>query len=357
VNVSGASRLLRACGGGSLVLEKSRFCAYRFKDGGCSAVLTRTCLHSWCRRREPYDLSTEVHDRTLTDPNKVPEELVLGQFIPTHYHAVMLADEARTGGFKSALEVAVPPGGRVVELGGGTGVLSFFAAQKAQRVWCVERNPELVQVAQRLLVLNGVADRVELVEADAYDFLPPEPVDVVVCEMLHTGLLREKQVPVIASFKERYLARFGPPLPTFVPEACVLGLQPVEYGFTFSGYSAPIPVFQDPSISHPEVRELAAPVVTHSVIYEQALPDRIAWNGEMPITADGTISAIRFITRAILAVRVAQGDTIDWYLQHVLMPLETPVRVKAGGGVQISFSYAPGAQLAELAEHLRVTPC
>lgn len=296
-----------------------------------------------------------MHDRTLTDPHTVPEELVLGQFIPTHYHAVMLADQARTDGFKTALQHLVPPGGRVVELGGGTGVLSFFAAQKAAHVWCVERNPELVDVARHMLTLNGVTDRVELVAADAFDFLPPERVDVVVCEMLHSGLLREKQVPVIASFKERYLARFGPPLPTFVPEACILGLQPVEYSFVFSGYHAPIPVFQDPSIAHADVRELAPPVVSHSVIYEQPLPNRIDWTGTIQITADGTISAIRFITRAILAVRVAEQDTVDWYLQHLLMPLEVPLPVRQGDTLCVQFGYAPGAALGELAASLRVS--
>ncbi len=127
------------------------------------------------------------------------DELELGQFIPLHYHFNMLADAARTGAFEEAIDLAVPEGGRVVELGGGTGVLSFFAARKAARVWCVERNPELADVARKLLRENG-ADAVEVVQADATAWLPPDPVDVVVCEMLHVGLLREKQIQVLSAF-------------------------------------------------------------------------------------------------------------------------------------------------------------
>jgi predicted RNA methylase len=291
----------------------------------------------------------------MTEQQAVPEELLLGQFIPLHYHAVMLTDQARMGSFKKALEYVVPRGGRVLELGGGTGVLSFFAAQKAARVWCVERNPELVDTARRLLALNSVDDKVEVVQADAYDYLPPERVDVVVCEMLHSGLLREKQAPLMASFKARYLAHFGPPLPTLVPEAAILGLQPVHHSFEFFGYQAPIPVFQDPSQENEASICLAEPAVTHSVIFSEQFSTTIAWDGEVPITRHGSINAIRFITRSILAVRLEEGDTVDWYLQHMLLPLEEPVSVRAGGHVRIAFSYETGAPLKALAATLRVS--
>jgi predicted RNA methylase len=291
----------------------------------------------------------------MTEHQPIPEELLLGQFIPLHYHAVMLTDQARMGSFKTALEYVVPPGGRVLELGGGTGVLSFFAAQKAARVWCVERNPELVDTARRLLALNGVDDRVEVVAADAFDYLPPERVDVVVCEMLHSALLREKQAPLMASFKERYLARFGPPLPTLVPEAAILGIQPVQHSFEFFGYQAPIPIFQDPSQPNEASILLAEPAVTNSVIFSESFPTTIAWDGEVPITRYGSVNAIRFITRSILAVRVVEGDTVDWYLQHLIVPLDEPVPVPAGGGVHIAFSYEAGAPLKALANTLRVS--
>ena len=125
----------------------------------------------------------------------------LGQFIPLHYHHNMLLDPARMGGFKTAITQVVQEGSVVVELGGGTGVLSFFAAQKAKKVYYVEYNPELVSEARRILEGNNNGERVELIHADACTFTPPEPIDVVICEMLHVGLLREKQLEVIDAFK------------------------------------------------------------------------------------------------------------------------------------------------------------
>ena len=112
--------------------------------------------------------------------DEVPEELLLGQFIPLHYHFNMLRDQTRMVPFREAIELTVPDGATVLELGGGTGVLSWFAAQKARQVWCVERNPALVRASRSFLRSNLNGERVTVVQADAMNYLPPEPVDVVI---------------------------------------------------------------------------------------------------------------------------------------------------------------------------------
>lgn len=140
-------------------------------------------------------------------------------------------------------------------------MLSFFAAQRAAKVWCVEKNPDMVREARRILALNLGSERVELIEADAYDYLPPESVGVVICEMLHVGMLREKQIPVIESFKCHYLAKFGAPLPRFLPEAFIQAVQPLQQSFDFDGYYAPTPFFQNPAEVQPRNEELGKPTI------------------------------------------------------------------------------------------------
>ncbi len=134
------------------------------------------------------------------------ESCYLGQFIPLHYHHNMLMDSNRMQSFKAAIDHVVFSGAKVLELGGGTGVLSWFAAQKAEKVWCVEFNPDMVDEARRLLGKNAYGHKVEVVHADAFEYLPPEPVDIVICEMIHVAMLREKLMEVIDNFKQRYLA-------------------------------------------------------------------------------------------------------------------------------------------------------
>src|SRR3569833_903488 len=131
----------------------------------------------------------------------------------------MLNDSARKRGFKAAIEHAVRPGACVLELGGGTDELSYFAAQKASKVWCVERYPELAHTARAILALTRNGHKVEVIEADAFDYLPPEPVDVVICEMIHVAMLREEQIPVIGAGGRRGRGGGGGPGPRGGPEA------------------------------------------------------------------------------------------------------------------------------------------
>jgi len=278
----------------------------------------------------------------------------LGQFIPLHYHYNMLSDKARMQGFKNALDYVVHPGTKVLELGGGTGVLSFFAAQKAAKVWCVERNPELAATAREILAKNLNGNKVEVVDGDAFEYLPPEPVDVVICEMIHVAMLREKQLSVITSFKERYLEKFGGPLPAFVPEALIQAVQPVTQSFDFEGYYAPTILFQDPTCRQEKTLELAQPTVYQLLSYQEKLPRSCAWSGQLTLDQGGTLNALRFITKNVLAVVAEEQGTIDWFSQYLVVPIAEPLAVKAGEQIQIDFSYDAGASFAALTSTLSV---
>lgn len=266
----------------------------------------------------------------------------LGQFIPLHYHYHMLRDRPRMTGFRRAIEACVRPGAKVLELGGGTGVLSFIAAQQASHVWCVERNPELVSEARRLLPRNPNTERIELIQGDAFEYLPPEPVDVVICEMLHVGLFREKQLAVIKAFKGRYSQRFPGPLPVFIPEAVLQAVQPVQQSFDFEGYYAPTILFQDPLTNHPGTRELGAPVIYQQLAYESAFDLECKWNGPLPITTVGTVNGLRIVTKNILAILLDSRSTIDWHNQYLIVPLEKEFLVRPGDNVQVAFTYTAG---------------
>jgi protein arginine N-methyltransferase 1 len=272
----------------------------------------------------------------------------LGQFIPLHYHFHMLDDVARTGAFEEAIARTVRPGARVLELGGGTGVLSFFAARNAGHVWCVERNPEVARETRRLLALNGCADTVEVVEADAADYVPPQPIDVVVCEMLHVALLVEQQLPVLAAFKENYLDAHGPPLPRFLPEAVLQAVQPVQQSFDFHGYVAPTVHYQDGGAEQPRTRELGEPVVYQTLEFAGAIAPRVAWTDTLTMTRPGSLNALRFITKNLLAILPAERRSVDWVMNYLVVPLAAAIEVSAGDTVEVAFDYAFGGPLDSL---------
>ncbi|WP_426197059.1 methyltransferase domain-containing protein [Massilia sp. DWR3-1-1] len=283
------------------------------------------------------------------------ESCYLGQFIPVHYHHNMLMDQNRMHGFKSAINYAVKPGARVLELGGGTGVLSWFAAAKASKVWCVEFNPDMVKEARKMLAMNPNGEKVEVVHADAFEYLPPEPVDVVICEMIHVGMLREKQVEVMESFKRRYLARFGGPLPIFLPEAVIMAVQPLQQEYDFEGFYAPIVQFQETNVIHPGTIELSAPAVYSVMDFSQPQDTLVSWQGQFRVEKAGTLNALRFITKNILAVVAEESSTIDWLNHYMTMPLADPLPARVGDIIDVSFSYRCGGSLPSLQASMRVT--
>ena len=282
------------------------------------------------------------------------ESCYLGQFIPVHYHHNMLMDRHRMDAFQAAIAHAVRPGMKVLELGGGTGVLSFFAAQQAERVYCVEFNPDLVLEARRFLAMNPNGHKVEVIHADAFDYLPPEPVDVVICEMIHVAMLREKQVAVIEAFKQRYLAKFGGPLPLFMPEAVIMAVQPLQQRYEFNGYHAPIVQFQDTGVAYAGTVELAAPAVYSVLDFAGPVDSRIAWRGSFAIEQEGTLNALRFVTKNVLAIVEARGTTVDWLNHYMTLPLARPLDVVAGDVVEVAFEYRAGASIPSLQAALRV---
>jgi protein arginine N-methyltransferase 1 len=281
------------------------------------------------------------------------ESCYLGQFIPVHYHHNMLMDQNRMHSFKSAIFHAVKPGMKVLELGGGTGVLSFFAAQAADKVYCVEFNPDMVREARKFLAMNQNGHKVEVVHADAFEYLPPEPVDIVICEMIHVGMLREKQVEMMESFKRRYLARFGGPLPIFMPEAVIMAVQPLQQEYDFEGFHAPIVQFQPTNVIYPGTAELAQPGVYSIMDFSQPTDMTVAWEGRFLVEKDGCLNALRFITKNVLSIMESHGTTIDWLNHYMMLPLARPLDVRAGDVVQVSFAYRCGGSIPSLEASIR----
>lgn len=283
---------------------------------------------------------------------KLDQSTELGQFIPLHYHYQMLLDDSRVLGFARAIENAVPIGGKVLELGGGTGILSFFASKRAEKVWCVEMNPDLASASKKFLASNN-ATNVEVVLADASNYLPPEPVDVVICEMLHSALLREKQTLVLSQFQKAYSAKFGT-LPNFIPSTTIMAVQPVHQSFNFNGYVAPLPLFFPAGLESTNTSGMADPYSYSTFHYNKPLPLHFACSCDFSVSQDGEINALRFVTKNILAYLLEEVTSVDWYNLYLIMPLSEPIQVQKGQKVKVSFSYSSGGSIEALAQSISV---
>jgi len=212
----------------------------------------------------------------------------------------------------------------------------------------------MVQAARKMLSMNPNGHKVEVVHADAFEYLPPEPVDVVICEMIHVAMLREKQVEVMESFKRRYLARFGGPLPVFLPEAVIMAVQPLQQDYDFEGFYAPIVQFQETTTKYPGTVEMAPAAVYSILDFSQPNDMAIAWQGQFTVDKAGCVNALRFVTKNILAVVQEENSTIDWLNHYMTLPITHPVQVQAGDVLEISFQYRAGASIPSLEAAIKV---
>lgn len=145
-----------------------------------------------------------------------------------------LRDVARTEALRDAIRAAVSPGDTVLDAGAGTGILSLFAAEAgAAAVYAIEGDPALARALVRTVASNGYGKVMHVIEDDARVYQPTVAIDVVVCEMLDTGLIGESFVPVLNGVVLN--CRLAPST-RFLPSAYQTLAQPVRIDDTRYGF-------------------------------------------------------------------------------------------------------------------------
>lgn len=151
---------------------------------------------------------------------------------PAIYYQDMLADHTRMARYRAGIESVVHEGDVVADLGTGLGVLAVMALQAgAARVYAVDARPRALALAERLIRANGGADRIRLIQGDAAKVDLPEPVDVIVNELIGDFGTDENIHPCVAAIARKFLKPGG----RILPERLTTCLTPVIYGDEFRG--------------------------------------------------------------------------------------------------------------------------
>ena len=109
-----------------------------------------------------------------------------------------LIDKKRVLALKRAIRKSVNKNSVVVDLGTGTGIMAIFAVKAgAKKVYAIEADPSVSRTFEKNLKLNGYKGKIHLIKGDATKIKLPEKVDVVICEMVATGLIDERQIPAM----------------------------------------------------------------------------------------------------------------------------------------------------------------
>jgi histone-arginine methyltransferase CARM1 len=123
----------------------------------------------------------------------------------------MLEDAERTGAYHQSIALNMQDfiGKVVLDVGAGSGILSFFAAQAgAKKVYAVEAT-EMANYARKLVEANGLSDRIEVIQEKLEDLVLPEKVDIIISEPMGLLLVHERMMEIYAIARKRWLKTDG----------------------------------------------------------------------------------------------------------------------------------------------------
>jgi predicted RNA methylase len=224
----------------------------------------------------------------------------------TDFPYMCLKDEARTLAFRDAIRAVVRPGDVVLDVGAGTGILSFFAAEAgAAKVYAVEVDPVSALALRHSVELNpGLAGNVIVVEGDAATVALPLGVDVVVAEIIETGLLDEMQVPVLNALRRRRViddhTRLLPA--TYETTLELVSAEHRYYGFAIAAPKHEWPFYAASAGWHPTPVTAASEAITVSrVDFSGAVGEDVAGEATIAVDPAAEVNAVRLAGRIGLA--------------------------------------------------------
>src|SRR5712692_3682526 len=150
---------------------------------------------------------------------------MLEEFARPSVQENLLLDKIRCDAYREAILRTVRPSDVVVDLGAGTGLLSFFALQAgARHVYAIEMSA-IADAAAELIEANGFQDRITLIRKSSKQARLPERCDVLVTETLSTFCFdTENIIEFVADARERFLKPGG----RIVPESADTFLLPIS---------------------------------------------------------------------------------------------------------------------------------
>lgn len=242
-----------------------------------------------------------------------------------------LIDEQRTLHLKRAIEAAVAPGDVVVDAGSGSGILALMAlAAGARTVYAIENDAisldGLHRIAARdprLIVLHGDAGRVSL----------PEKADVIIAELIATGLIGEFQVPVMNN-----LLKSATPDVKVVIQGYRCTADLVEQKNMYYGHRLDIVRYEYPDFPELVSRSLTTGQLYLDIDFRKTVRHRVV-RAELSLAgiASGTTNGLRISGETLFFGGATMGGSFA-YSFPMILPLE-PLVVEPGGRYRGHLSY------------------
>lgn len=264
------------------------------------------------------------------------------------YHQSMLNDKVRTQSFLRAILMTVNAGDIVLDIGCGTGILSYIARLAgAKRIYAIEEGP-VIELAKAICQHNGYQNKVTFVNDRSTNVELPEPVDVIVTETIGNIGFEEGILGWIIDAKQRLLVEGG----QIIPRSVGLVVVPIENLLDYTHVDSWSPSFY--SLDFSPGRSVAAnnllwtelsqrsflsePATLVDVEMAKVASADIGGEASFVVKRDGVVHGlggwfVAELTPGLMLSNKPPNVTPSW--SQAFMPLELPLRVKAGDRLQV----------------------
>lgn len=261
---------------------------------------------------------------------------------PLPFHQWLLSDTIRTSAYRNALSQIVNKDNVVVDIGSGSGILSFFACQAgARKVYAIEMSDAL-SLARELCTSNGFDGRIEFRHGRSQEIQLPEKADVVVSDTGCSFGLQGGLLGILLDAKKRFLKPGG----RIIPHSLELLVAPVElkdgrslkiwernrYGLDLSSIRR-FAANTEYTMKLGAEDMLSSPASLASIQFAQVDNPYVSGETDSVIERNGVMHGLGAWMRLELAPGISFTNSplepaVDWI--HNFFPIEMPVEVLAG---------------------------
>lgn len=261
--------------------------------------------------------------------------IIMTQFTP--YEILLcLYDKKRTERFKKAINSVVKPGDICIDAGSGTGILALFAAKAgAKKVYAIEQNPRFIHVIKENAKRNGFEKIIKVIKADATKIKFPGKADIIISELMSTGLFFEPQMQVFDNLR-KFLKKDGQMIPErFYSSLELVNADEKMYGFKMN-YDSRFIKLKEKSMSYKKIYDI--------VFFTKKEPIELKQKIKVKTKKSGIVNAIRITSRVMLAKSIYLGES-DFMLNNEIIFLKKPVRVAKNKIYKIFIKYRGGQDI------------
>lgn len=249
----------------------------------------------------------------------------------------VLKDKPRTIKLREAINQTVKKGDIVADLGAGSAILSLFSVLSgAECVYAIEDDLNNFKAAKIVIEENNADDKIVLINDNVLKVELPQKVDVVICELLSTGLLDELQVTVMNYAMKNFLKKNGKIIPIrFLTFGEFVNTDYVDYGLELK-----TPRYEWPWIKNKSI-PLSEKKTIHNIDFREINKEVLDVSGHARILRGGTVNGFRLSSKTFFTEEIVH-DTSNAFCPPIVIPLMETIKVEKDDFIGFHLAYKFG---------------